>query len=179
MEGAVTSSKTMAEHSQSPVPTRELPASKLPTPLGVLGTLPRELRDEIYRHFCHQDYHFDGESVLPCRKWTATEDSSTWNSIRNIVTVSTAIRRELLTILYANAVFNFDVPIGKVSKTRTRNDIPFVDYIKNVRWIIYLWVMSDTSCIKYNIPYDHLNQRISEFTSGISLFTGPDISRKS
>ncbi|KAM0804165.1 hypothetical protein BDR22DRAFT_921707 [Usnea florida] len=178
MGEAVTSSKTMPKYSLSPAPGHELPTSKAPTPLGRLGILPRELRDEIYRHLCNQDYHFDGV-VLPCREWTPTGHSSTWPSIRNMVTVSTAIRRELLAIFHANAVFEFDVPIGRVSKTRTRNDIPFVDHIKNVRWIIYLWVMSDTSCNKYNIPYEHLNQRISELTSGISLFTGPDISRKS
>ena len=179
MEEAVPISKTMPKHSLSPVPSRETLTSKLSTPLGALATLPRELRDEIYGHFCNENYYFDGESVLPHKKWTAVGHSGTWHSIRDMVTLSTTIRREFLAVLHANAVFSFDVPIGEVSKTRTRNDIPFVDQIKNVRWILHLWIMSDKTCIKHDIPYDHLNQRISNLTLGISLFTGTDIARKS
>ena len=179
MEEAVTSSKTMPKHSLNPVPSRELLTSKLPSPLGALAILPRELRDKIYGHFCNADFYYDGESVLPCREWTPTGHSSTWYSIRNMVTLSTAVRRELLAVLHANAVFNFDVPIGEVSKTQTRNDIPFVDNIKNVRWILYLWIMSDKFCTKHNIPCDHLNRRISTLTAGIPLFTGTNIARKS
>ena len=169
----------MPEHFLSPVTSHELLTPKLPNPLGALAILPRELRDEIYGHICDQDYYFNGESVLPCRIQFPVGRSSIWYSIKNMVTLSTTIRREFLATLHANAVFNFSVPIGEVSKTQTRNDIPFVDHIKNVRWIIYLWVMSDTACIKHGIPYDHLNRRISTLTSGISLFTGTDISRKS
>ena len=169
----------MPEHSLSPVPRRESLTSKLPTPLGALAILPRELRDEIYSCFCNHNYHFDGESVLPCRRRFPMGRSSIWYSIRDIVTLSTAIRREFLAILYANAVFEFSVPIGEVSKTRTRNDMPFVDNMKNVRWILYLWIMSDTTCIKHNIPHEHLNRRISGLTLGVSHFAGADIFRKS
>ena len=169
----------MPEHSLSPVPSHDLPPSKLPTPLGALAILPRELRDEIYRHFCNQTYYFDGESVLPCRRQFPSGRFSKWYSIKNITTLSTTIRREFLAILHANAVFKFAVPIGESSKTRTRNDIPFVDQIKSVRWILYMWIMSDKTCIKHNVPYDHLNRRISGLTSGMPLFTGTDIARKS
>ena len=179
MEEAVTSSKTLLEHSLSPVHSHDLLTSKLPTPLGSLAILPRELRDEIYGHFCKRYYYFDGESVLPCRRQFPTGRFSTWHSIKNMTTLSTTIRREFLAILHANAVFKFAVPIGESSKTRTRNDIPFVDQIKNVRWILYMWIMSDKTCIKHDVPYDHLNRRISNLTAGVSLFTGTDIARKS
>ena len=169
----------MPEISLSPVPSRAIVTSNAPTPLGALSILPRELRDEIYGYFCDENYYYDGESVLPCREWTPTGHSGTWYSIIDMATLSKTIRREFLAVLHANAVFNFDVPIGEVSKTQTRNDIPFVDNIKNVRWILYLWIMSDTFCTKHNIPYDHLNRRISTLTAGIALFTGADIARKS
>ena len=179
MEEAGPISKTIPEHPLSTVPCHDVLTSKLPTPLGALAILPRELRDEIYGHFCNENNYFDGESVLPCKKWILVEHSGPWHSIRDMVALSTTIRREFLAVLHANAVFDFDVPMGEVSKTRTRNDMPFVDGIKNVRWILHLWIMSDTFCTKHDIPYEHLNERISNLTLGISLFAGTDIARKS
>ena len=175
---AVTSSKTMPEHSLSPVPGRELPTSKVPTPLGALSILPRELRDKIYGHLCDKGNYFDGDSILPYRR-LYLGNPSPWYSMRDMATLSTTIRREFLAILHADAVFNFWVPIGEVPKRRTRDEIPFCDQIKNVRWAISLWVMSDTYCMSHNMEYDHLNRRISGLTAGVSLFTGADIARKS
>lgn len=178
MEEAATISKTMPEQSLSPIPSPELLISKVPTPLGALSVLPRELRDEIYGHFCDKDYWFDDKSVLPGRTLSLGY-SDLWYSIRDIATLSTTIRREFLAILHADAVFNFWVPIGEVPKTWTRDDMPFCDQIKNVRWAISLWVMNDTYCMSHNMEYDHLNRRILGLTAGVSLFTGADIARKS
>ena len=139
------------------------------SPLGQLGKLPRELRDQVYRwhitnvtrrYSCRHwkwlsSFHWDR------RRWTATQCDCPFS----ILNSSSVIRRETLCALRTWGHFCFDEVSIFSEKKR---DIPYVDFISNVRF-------------RYNFV-DYGYGRDSDFLAytpagRLSLFTGNDTLR--
>ena len=74
-------------------------ASTGPTPLGTLSMLPREIRDETYRHVCSTKWYLSSPSRSHC-KWHGES-----NTVLPTMTLSKSIRQEFLAILYAESLF--------------------------------------------------------------------------
>ena len=122
-----------------PLPNPYPTASNAPTPLGTLSILPRELRDQIYGHVHSVLYHIINSS----------EPNLIWGSVGQrgyglpMLTLSKAIRQECLAALFKKAVFMLD-NVGYAGKAvRKPKDIPFIDQILNVKYVVFLLEPND------------------------------------
>ena len=161
------------ESPPNPRPT----ASDAPTPLGTLSILPRELRDEIYRHVHDHEYYTSNFMGENCGKWRSRNDESLGLPM---MTLSKSIRQEFLAVLCGKAVFVLDSTGRAGETTWERKRIPFVDQILNVRYI--------ASLIHPSMPFSELSRilrdpRIAKkFLSErsakpVEFFTGTEVLR--
>lgn len=126
------------DHNPTPPPLEPIlnhhtTTSNPPTPLGILSTLPRELRDEIYRHLHDHRYYFHNPDY---RKWRSMDRQSL-----PTMRLSKVIREEFLAILFAEADFclsdsGFRGRREANSRTETwiRDDLLYIDRIQNVSY---------------------------------------------
>ena len=112
------------------------PDCSSPTPFGTLSILPRELRDEIYRHLLNRQwpYYFSDDSP--------DEDIQKWmgNGLSMLSTCKT-IREEFLTVLCSERFFLLNH--YSLSNKIQHSDIPFLYMISNVIIGLDVYPMSD------------------------------------
>lgn len=162
------------------------PKKNTPTPLGTLSILPRELRDQVYRQLCGQEYRFFNEEVAPHSKWLSDDDTSNHDAKLPMLKFSKTIRQEFLAVLLAEAVFIIEDLGWYACYPWVRDDIPFINRIQNVQMDILIDVESEEDydeCDEEFPMYDEegrlvngeLSQKSVEPTS---FFTGTDFPRK-
>ena len=166
-----------------PPPSPHSTASNTPTPLGILSTLPRELRDEIYGHVhdpTYLIYKYPHEMDFKWRSMNRHGDELL------MITLSKAIHQEYLAILFEKAVFVLKNDIHSGGGFWESGQIPFIDQILNVRYDALLFQPGD-------IPISELSQILkdprlakkimSERSIGgakpVEFFTGTEVLRNS
>ena len=99
--------------------------STVPTSLGTLSILPRELRDEIYRYLIRTKYYIDNRPFQPRDEGGA---------IKVMLNMSKSIRQEILAVIAAEASFELlDASPGEMERW-TREDILFIDQIQKIEY---------------------------------------------
>ena len=161
-----------------PSPDPHSTASSMPTPLGTLSTLPRELRDEIYG-YVHDHVYYTSVSMYDGGKWRSLENKSSGLSMMKL---SKAIRQEFLTVLYAQAVFVLEGFERFDGTAWEREKIPCIDQIMNVRYIASLG--STVHMLIYDLNSTIRNGHHAKFipersAKPIEFFAGTEVMRKS
>ena len=113
------------------------PDCSSPTPFGTLSILPRELRDEIYRHLLNRQwpYYFNDSHYGDIRKWMGDG--------LFMLSVCKAIREEFLTVLCSERFF--ELHHYSLSDKIQHSDIPFLYMISNVIIGLDVYPMSDNT----------------------------------
>ena len=113
----------------------------IPTPLGTLSILHRELRDEIYRYVYNHKHLLTPYPKTSRLKWQSYNETILDLSM---LAVSKIIRQEFLVVLHAEGEFIiWEEPFVKewFPQAWTRNEIPFIRQIQNVEFFtsVYEW----------------------------------------
>lgn len=151
-------------NTQSP----SLPMPTVPSPLGTLLILPREVRDEIDGWVVGKGtvYEFSDPTALRHYGHRMKWSMDTYGESFNILRLSTYIRREALICLYAQGRFSFRRYLYDLS-CLSQSDIPFFDRISN---------------IEFDFDFEYTSKDLEDIalrrTAGpLSLFTGTQLSR--
>ena len=153
-------------------------ASTGPTPLGTLSCLPRELRDEIYRHVGGTKYYLSSP-FKPYYQWH-TGDTGDRDIVSPIVTLSKSIRQEFLAILYAETLFVIRDTTDFCSGTWRRNGIPWIDQIQNMMYVRSLFLYNDEDYNDYGyVPSEWARNITQKYAEPVSFFAGTEVLRKS
>lgn len=159
-----------------PASNPRMPASTCPTPLGTLSILPREVRDEIYRHVCGHKYYLTSPfDPGPYFKWR-TNDLATLPT----VAPSKIICQEFLAALFAETIFGIHDTACIGNKPWRRDEIPFIDQVQNIVYSRSLIARSDEEYEEKGlVPYWE-NEKLSNLYAGtVAFFTGTEVLRKS
>ena len=145
-------------------------ASTAPTPLGILGVLPLELRNKVYSHLYVRYIRLYQRSS---HMWNHMDDADI-----PMKRVSKRVREEFLDVLYAEAVFiidDFDLPITE----RTDYRILYIDQIQNLEYHTRIYLGSEKALTEDLADLHLVNEAFTEkIAEPISFFTGTQVSRK-
>lgn len=162
-------------------PALTMPSSRDLThkPLGILSTLPRELRDEIYRLVYNHIYYLTPYPKASRLKWQSYDETVLSLSM---LAVSRSIRQEFLAILQAEGEFIvWEEPFAKkwFPRAWARDDIPFIRQIQNVEFLTSVHDWSQGFYIANDMDYSREDSTILKTeAAAISFFTGAEVLRK-
>ena len=163
-----------------PPPNPRPTASNAPTPLGTLSTLPRELRDEIYRHVHDHEYYTSDCMGEDCHKWCSQNGESLGLPM---MTLSKAIRQEFLAVFFGEAVFVLENVEHAGGTIWIRELIPCIDQILNVRYVASLFLLGRMSTYKISRIFrdSRLVKKVMSKSSAkpVEFFTGTEVLRNS
>ena len=138
-----------------------------PSSYGVLGKLPRELRDKIYEYLLGRDYCV----MYGCDKEYCNLD----HNIQKILRVSKAVNTEAIEILCSNGTFIFEFLYGSEIEYMPPSLATKLQYINNVEVIFGLWSFDEYRCEPTTEDWEERLQRQCE--ASLRLFGGDCVPR--